>query len=40
MPDVDFRGSMDLILPEGEDWDESGTRLSHSLSNFLFFNVF
>jgi hypothetical protein len=34
--DVDFRGSMDLILPEGEDWDESGKRLSHTLSSFVF----
>ena len=33
---VDFRGSMDLILPEGEEWDESGKRLSHTLSSFVF----
>jgi hypothetical protein len=29
--DVDFHRSMDLILPEGEDWDESGKRLSRIL---------
>jgi hypothetical protein len=34
--DVDFRGSMDLILPEGEDWDESGKRLSRILSPVYF----
>ena len=34
--DVDFCGSMDLIFSEGEDWDESGKRLSHTLSSFLF----
>jgi hypothetical protein len=34
--DVDFRGSMDLILPVGEDWDELGKRLSHTLSSFCF----
>ena len=34
--DVDFHGSMDLIFPEGEDWDESGKRLSHNLSSFVF----
>ena len=33
---VEFRGSMDLILPEGEDWDESGKRLSHTSSNLFF----
>jgi hypothetical protein len=33
--DVDFRGCMDLILPEGEDWDESGKRLSRTLSNLF-----
>jgi hypothetical protein len=35
--EVDFRGSMDLILPAGEDWDASGKRLSNTLSSFLFF---
>jgi hypothetical protein len=34
--DVDFRRSMDLILPEGEDWDESGKRPSHILSPVSF----
>jgi hypothetical protein len=34
--EVDFYGSMDLILPAGEDWDESGKRLSHILSSFCF----
>jgi hypothetical protein len=34
--DVDFCGSMDLILPEGEDWDESGKRLSRTLSSLFF----
>jgi hypothetical protein len=34
--EVDFRGSMDLILPAGEDWDVSGKRLSHTLSSFCF----
>ena len=34
--DVDFRGSMDLIFPEGEDWDKSGKRLSRTLSSFVF----
>jgi hypothetical protein len=34
--DVDFRRSMDLILPEGEDWDESGKRLSRILSPVSF----
>jgi hypothetical protein len=38
--DVDFHGSMDLIFPKGEDWDESGKRLSHTLSSFLFFKYF
>jgi hypothetical protein len=33
--DVDFRGSMDLILPAGEDWDASGERLSNTLSSFF-----
>jgi hypothetical protein len=33
---VDFSGSMDLIMPEGEDWDESGKRLSCTLSSFFF----
>ena len=37
---VDFRRSMDLILPEGEDWDESGKRLSHILSPVSFFMFF
>ena len=32
--DVDFCGSMDLFFPTGEDWDESGKRLSHTLSSF------
>jgi hypothetical protein len=35
--DVDFRRSMDLILPEGEDWDESGKRLSRILSPVSFY---
>jgi hypothetical protein len=35
--DVDFRESMDLILPVGEDWDASGERLSNTLSSFLCF---
>jgi hypothetical protein len=35
--DVDFRGSMDLFLPTGEDWDESGKRLSHTLSSSFVF---
>jgi hypothetical protein len=34
--EVDFRGSMDLIFPAGEDWDVSGKRLSHTLSSFCF----
>jgi hypothetical protein len=34
--EVDFRGSMDLILPAGEDWDASGKRLSNTLSSFCF----
>jgi hypothetical protein len=34
--DVYFCGSMDLILPAGEDWDESGKRLGHTLSSFCF----
>jgi hypothetical protein len=40
--EVDFRGSgsMDLILPMGEDWDVSGERLSNTLSSFLFFKFF
>jgi hypothetical protein len=40
--DVDFRGSMDLILSKGEDWDESGKRLSHILSpvSFYVFDVY
>jgi hypothetical protein len=33
--DVDFHGSMDLILPAGEDWDASGERLSNTLSSFF-----
>jgi hypothetical protein len=33
---VDFHGSMDLILPAGEDWDASGERLSNTLYSFLF----
>ena len=33
---VDFRGSMDLIFSMGEDWDESGNRLIHTLSSFCF----
>jgi hypothetical protein len=35
--DVDFCRSMDLILPEGEDWDESGKRLSRIVSPVSFF---
>jgi hypothetical protein len=40
--DVDFRRSMDLILPDGEDWDESGKRPSYILSpvSFCVFCVF
>jgi hypothetical protein len=40
--EVDFRGSMDLILPTGEDWDASGERLSNTLSSFCFkfFNIY
>jgi hypothetical protein len=34
--DVDFHGSMDLILPAGGDWDASGERLSDTLSSFCF----
>jgi hypothetical protein len=34
--DVEFRRSMDLILPAGEDWDVSGERLSNTLSSFCF----
>jgi hypothetical protein len=34
--EVDFCGSMDLILPAGEDWDVSGKKLSHTLSSFRF----
>jgi hypothetical protein len=33
---VDFRGSMDLILPVGEDWDVSSEILSNTLSSFCF----
>jgi hypothetical protein len=36
-PKVDFCGSMDLILPAGEDWDASGKRLSNTLSIYYFF---
>jgi hypothetical protein len=28
---------MELILPAGEDWDESGKRLSHTLSSSFVF---
>jgi hypothetical protein len=40
--DVDFRRSMDLILPDGEDWDESGKRSNHILSpvSFCVFYIF
>jgi hypothetical protein len=39
--DVDFRRSMDLILPEGEDWDESGKRPRRTLSSsFFVFGVY
>ena len=34
--EVDFRGSMDLILLAGEDWDASGERLNNTLSSVFF----
>ena len=40
--EVDFHGSMDLILPAREYWDASGERLSNTLSHFFlkfFFNA-
>jgi hypothetical protein len=37
---VDFCGSIDLIFPMGEDWDDSGKRLSHTLSSFFFLSFF
>jgi hypothetical protein len=37
---VEFRGSMDLILSEGEDWDKSGKRLNHTLSSLSFLYFF
>jgi hypothetical protein len=33
---VDFRGSMDLVLPEGEDWDASGEKPKMILSSVFF----
>jgi hypothetical protein len=33
---VDFWGSMDLVLPVGEDWDASGEKPKMILSSFFF----
>jgi hypothetical protein len=34
---VDFRGSMDLVLPVGEDWDTSGEKPKMILSSVFYF---
>jgi hypothetical protein len=34
--EVDFHGSMDLILPAGEDWDVLGKILSNTCLVFVF----
>jgi hypothetical protein len=33
---VDFRGSMDLVLPDGMDWDASGEKPKQSCQVFFF----
>jgi hypothetical protein len=37
---VDFRGSMDLVLPEGEDWDASGKKPKESCQVFFDFQTY
>jgi hypothetical protein len=37
--EVDFRGSMDLVLPYGMDWDVSGMK-SNTLSSVFYFLKF
>jgi hypothetical protein len=36
---VDFRGSVDLVLPEGIEWDVSGTKLN-LVMYFLFYILY
>jgi hypothetical protein len=37
---VDFRGSMDLVLPDGMDWDMSGEKPKQSCQVFFDFKVY
>jgi hypothetical protein len=37
---VDFRGSMDLVLPDGMDWDASGEKPKQSCQVFFYFKVY
>jgi hypothetical protein len=37
---VDFRGSMDLVLLDGVDWDASGKKPKQSCQVFFYFKVY
>jgi hypothetical protein len=37
---VDFRGSVDLVLPEGIHWDASGTKDHNLVTIFFLFFIF
>ena len=37
---VDFRGDPDMVLPQGEQWDDKGISFSQVFKLFTFFFVF